>query len=1320
LGAASRSPVEAQSGGVTVTNKMSARVVSRGGLVASFVLALNGCSGSSTTPPSDPSAPRAAATFAKSFGDARNNSAFLAAPTADGGYVFVGGWGGWVETTSLDQFSLHNADELWVNKLDANGDSEWQVLLGEGIESDAADPVTIDSPMHRTADGGFIVGGSIKRRDTGFDFLIRKLNAAGSIEWSRSYDSGAWRDYSYVQGSTTTMGLPESIAASDPAAAHDRVVDLYPAPDGGYWLAGTSYANVHTERDSFESSADDPYSVAGGNTFYGAASVVVLRIDDEGQLLGQHRYTDDQFDRGGGRPIVRPRLDGTALLVRSISATEHRRDSSSRDDDLVLIDRVGANGQSFQRVEVPTQAGRLGPVRALIQTDDPDPVEFGLGPRDGVRDDGFAILWPTELLKLDRELRVEWGGRFEAHRYYDTLEQVCEPGNNGPLCHLFVGGYEYRPGGAPAFSRIELIDTFGDAAGGRTLTTFQTIDAMRIRGGRLHVIGAEQGDPRGGFSVEMDAQLNQIEGTLHPFTRLAPSFESPGMFTASIYDDGGFAYSYYSSDARVPYTPDGTIERRLHFVPQLDTERPRGIVEVAPGSFIVVAGAASFYRETPSKEVGEIWLVRITNGQVDWQHVWTPPGEHEYHVHGVVPSGDGGVVLAVQTLDTHPTDVPAERLNSHVYRLLKINGSGVAVWETPPLAVALGKFETDRLVALADGYAVIGKGVLSRVDAAGNILWESALTDGTGRDEEPTQFVSLAALDDGGFALLSAGSDHGFMRIVRTDNEGAPVWSRGYSLQPFITIRPQVIIQTADGGFLVGADGVLESIPAEMGRPTTTPGQSNLAFIKLDEEGELVWSRLYGGLLAEFLEGMRPTGDGGAIVAAHSHSMGDRREAWILRLGPDGLIAPGCNADLGSFASGPQLEVISALSPQRTLLTPEPRDEKPLPFFAETGVVPERPQVVVARQCFGTANPANPLPPSQQVRLTITQAGDEQGVVTSEPRGILCGTGAGSEFCSATFPVGTRVVLRASQDGGNFRRWLRGCEEESGFGNPLCVLTLTSDQSVSVVFGPADAVFHRVQVAVDGDGLVSGGGLSCRLGGTVEECSREYPAGAEIELVATADENRLFTGWGGDCAQFGTTSPIAVVVARALACSATFVPALDRLIAVSVTGPGTVRDSTGTAINCREGGSSAECEEAYAGTQGVVLTAIPDAGQRFVGWGRDCTQFGTDTSVVLNTVQSQVCSAEFSAPPPPTGAVLTVNLTGGVSTVVVTSQPSGIECRRSGVSDCMEVYPVGTRVLLVAGPPNEFGSWQGCDRVLDINYCEVTVNASREVVATFR
>ena len=61
-----------------------------------------------------------ATTFSKSFGGPGSDEARAATPTADGGYVFVGGYGG--DGNGLEQ-------DVWISKLDANGDVQWQRTL---------------------------------------------------------------------------------------------------------------------------------------------------------------------------------------------------------------------------------------------------------------------------------------------------------------------------------------------------------------------------------------------------------------------------------------------------------------------------------------------------------------------------------------------------------------------------------------------------------------------------------------------------------------------------------------------------------------------------------------------------------------------------------------------------------------------------------------------------------------------------------------------------------------------------------------------------------------------------------------------------------------------------------------------------------------------------------------------------------------------------------------------------------------------------------------------------------------------------------------
>ena len=70
----------------------------------------------------------------------------------------------------------------------------------------------------------------------------------------------------------------------------------------------------------------------------------------------------------------------------------------------------------------------------------------------------------------------------------------------------------------------------------------------------------------------------------------------------------------------------------------------------------------------------------------------------------------------------------------------------------------------------------------------------------------------------------------------------------------------------------------------------------------------------------------------------------------------------------------------------------------------------------------------------------------------------------------------------------------------------------------------------------------------------------------------------------------------------ALPAGRTRVATPTRLLAIAVDGPGQV---SGNGIACRDG--SGDCVELYADGTSVTLTAVPDSGASFTGWGGDCT-----------------------------------------------------------------------------------------------------------------
>ena len=128
----------------------------------------------------------------------------------------------------------------------------------------------------------------------------------------------------------------------------------------------------------------------------------------------------------------------------------------------------------------------------------------------------------------------------------------------------------------------------------------------------------------------------------------------------------------------------------------------------------------------------------------------------------------------------------------------------------------------------------------------------------------------------------------------------------------------------------------------------------------------------------------------------------------------------------------------------------------------------------------------------------------------------------------------------------------------------------------------------------------------------------------------------------------------------------------------SGTGTGTVTSSPGS-IDC-----GATCADEFLHGTAFSLTAIPDAGTVFVGWGGDCS----GTGPVLATATASIsCVAIFQAE-----RQVTVTPVGsGFGTV--TSSPAGIDCG----GDCSEIYPDYAAVTLTATADlgSAFVGWEG-------------------------
>jgi hypothetical protein len=140
--------------------------------------------------------------------------------------------------------------------------------------------------------------------------------------------------------------------------------------------------------------------------------------------------------------------------------------------------------------------------------------------------------------------------------------------------------------------------------------------------------------------------------------------------------------------------------------------------------------------------------------------------------------------------------------------------------------------------------------------------------------------------------------------------------------------------------------------------------------------------------------------------------------------------------------------------------------------------------------------------------VQVRKTGDGGGTVTSAPPGIACGP-----TCSAPFPGGSRVTLRATPDASSrFAGW------STCSGRGECSFTVTAAKTVTARFERLrDGV--TVEKLGKGKGLISSSpaGISCG-----DRCTAPFARGTRVVLTATPRGGSKFAGWSGSCSGTGS------------------------------------------------------------------------------------------------------------------------------------------------------------------------------------------------------
>ena len=264
------------------------------------------------------------------------------------------------------------------------------------------------------------------------------------------------------------------------------------------------------------------------------------------------------------------------------------------------------------------------------------------------------------------------------------------------------------------------------------------------------------------------------------------------------------------------------------------------------------------------------WFIKTDHqGNLEWENKFVNGDEDDWTTK-LIPANDGGYIAFGTTANVEPTWYKA--------KIIKMDENGNILWDKLYWAPNWHYFGTD-IIALNDGsgYVFSGdsdyKANLTKVDNSGNVLFDYGYTF---PGDDHTRGYCVAETDDGGFLL---GADEYYANtgnenrafIVKTDTNGIEEWSNIYGGQK--DERLGKVIKSANGNFcFLGTSNSVGN------------NYIQLWLFEIDENGNVIWERYYGGIQRELYGKLNLDSNNGFLIAAATASYGaGNLDAYLLR-----------------------------------------------------------------------------------------------------------------------------------------------------------------------------------------------------------------------------------------------------------------------------------------------------------------------------------------------------------------------------------------------------------------------------------------------------
>jgi hypothetical protein len=233
--------------------------------------------------------------------------------------------------------------------------------------------------------------------------------------------------------------------------------------------------------------------------------------------------------------------------------------------------------------------------------------------------------------------------------------------------------------------------------------------------------------------------------------------------------------------------------------------------------------------------------------------------------------------------------------------LIKIDEEGKVLWsksyglDASDYANSVQSTSDGGFIILAETINFIGNDknsdiLIVKVDAAGTIQW-SKVFGGNNTDYG----YSIEQTQDGGYIIGGETNSYGAgdwdYYLLKLKADGAVQWSKTYGESG--TDFGRYAQQTPDGGYIIGGNTLNYKADG-----------FDICLVKVDANGEIQWTRVYGGAGTDYLLNLKMAGEKGFVIVGYTNSSNLLSEdAFVMRFNHLGNIiwAKAYGSDLNDY-----------------------------------------------------------------------------------------------------------------------------------------------------------------------------------------------------------------------------------------------------------------------------------------------------------------------------------------------------------------------------------------------------------------------------------